>query len=72
MQPLGSIDVTTKEPAGAFRERSDVCSVPAAGVVAEQMVAVVLADEMQRLYGGDTADAFVAAHEAHLARIAAY
>lgn len=72
MRPLQSIDVTSKESADAFRERSDVCSVPAAGVVAEQMVAFVLAAEMQRLYGGDTVDAFVDAHRAHLERIDAY
>jgi chorismate synthase len=72
MRPLQSVDVTTKEAADAFRERSDVCSVPAAGVVAEQMVALVLAAEMQRVYGGDTVDAFVDAHRAHLARIDAY
>jgi chorismate synthase len=72
MRPLRSVDVTTKEAADAFRERSDVCSVPAAGVVAEQMVAYVLADELSRMYGGDTVAAFVEAHEAHLARIASY
>jgi chorismate synthase len=72
MRPLQSVDVTTKEAADAFRERSDVCSVPAAGVVAEQMVALVLAAEMQRVYGGDTVGAFVDAHRAHLARIDAY
>jgi chorismate synthase len=49
-----------------------VCSVPAAGVVAEQMVAIVLAAETQRVYGGDTRSAFVEAHHAHLARLAAY
>ncbi|MBT8197221.1 MAG: chorismate synthase [Acidimicrobiia bacterium] len=54
MRPLDTVDVETKEPEKAFRERSDVCAVPAAGVVAEQMVAIVLAQEMQRLLGGDT------------------
>ncbi|NNK92203.1 MAG: chorismate synthase, partial [Acidimicrobiia bacterium] len=39
MRPLDTVDVETKEPEKAFRERSDVCAVPAAGVVAEQMVA---------------------------------
>ncbi|MCH8130510.1 MAG: chorismate synthase [Acidobacteria bacterium] len=72
MRPLRSIDVKTKEAADAFRERSDVCSVPAAGVVAEQMVAIVLAAEIQRVYGGDTRSAFIEAHQAHLARLAAY
>ena len=72
MRPLRSVDVTTKEAADAFRERSDVVSVPAAGVVAEQMVAIVLAGELQRMYGGDTVTAFVDAHRAHLARIDSY
>ncbi len=72
MRPLRSVDVTTKEAAEAFRERSDVCSVPAAGVVAEQMVAIVLAAEMQRVYGGDTVASFVDAHRSHLDRIASY
>lgn len=72
MRPLRSVDVTTKEAADAFRERSDVVAVPAAGVVAEQMVAVVLAAELQRLYGGDSVEAFTDAHQAHLARIASY
>lgn len=72
MRPLRSVDVTTKEAAEAFRERSDVCSVPAAAVVAEQMVSLVLAAELQRLYGGDTVEAFVQAHHSHLDRIASY
>lgn len=56
MRPLATVDVVEKLPEVAFRERSDVCAVPAAGVVAEQMTAVVLADEVQRLCGGDTAE----------------
>lgn len=56
MRPLQSVDVVTKEAEEAFRERSDVCSVPAAGVVAEQMAAFVIADEMSRMLGGDTMD----------------
>jgi chorismate synthase len=54
MRALQTVDVETKQPDQAIRERSDVCAVPAAGVVAEQMVAIVLAQEMQRLLGGDT------------------
>jgi chorismate synthase len=54
MRPLDTVDVETKQAEKAFRERSDVCAVPAAGVVAEQMVAIVLAQEMQRKFGGDT------------------
>jgi chorismate synthase len=54
MRPLDTVDVDTGEPDKAFRERSDVCAVPAAGVVAEQMVAFVLANEVVRKFGGDT------------------
>jgi chorismate synthase len=72
MRPLGTVDVETKEPAAAFRERSDVCAVPAAGVVAEQMVAIVLAQEAQRKFGGDTVGDFAAAAEAYRRRVAAF
>jgi chorismate synthase len=72
MRPLATVDVLTGEVAVAFRERSDVCAVPAAGVVAEQMVAIVLAGEMQRVYGGDTVDAFVDADVAHRRRLAEF
>jgi chorismate synthase len=54
MRPLATVDVDTKTPEQAFRERTDTCAVPAAGVVAEQMVAWVLAVETQRMFGGDT------------------
>ncbi|MDX1692089.1 MAG: chorismate synthase [Acidimicrobiia bacterium] len=55
MRPLRTVDVDTKEPDKAFRERTDTCAVPAAGIVAEQMVAIVVAQEVQRMFGGDTA-----------------
>ena len=69
MKPLQTVDVVTKEPQVAFRERSDVCAVPAAGVVAEQVVAIVLAQEMQRKFGGDTVGDFVAAVDDYRARL---
>lgn len=52
--PLQTVDVVTKEPASAFRERTDVCSVPAAGVVAESMMALVLARSVLDKFGGDS------------------
>jgi chorismate synthase len=61
MRPLRTVDMSTGDPAEAVRERSDVCAVPAAGVVAEQMVAFILAAEYQRKFGGDNVDEFVAA-----------
>lgn len=54
MRPLNTVNVVSKESEKAFRERSDVCAVPAAAVVAEQMVAYVLANEITRKFGGDT------------------
>ncbi len=68
MQPLRTVDMATGEPAQAVRERSDVCSVPAAAVVAEQMVAFVLASEMMRKFGGDTRDDFVDSVERYRTR----
>ncbi|MFZ0015551.1 MAG: chorismate synthase [Acidimicrobiia bacterium] len=56
MQPLKTIDMSTGEPDQAVRERSDVCAVPAAAVVGEQMVAFVLASELSRKFGGDTVE----------------
>ncbi|MEA2057471.1 MAG: chorismate synthase, partial [Actinomycetota bacterium] len=72
MRPLATVDVASKEPDQAFRERSDVCAVPAAGVVAEQMVALVLAREMQRKFGGDTVDDFTGSVAAYRERLAAF
>ncbi len=51
---LRTIDVTTGEPAVAHHQRSDVCAVPAAGVVAEAMVALVLAEAVLEKFGGDS------------------
>jgi chorismate synthase len=51
---LGTVDVATGESAVAINQRSDVCAVPAAGVVAEAMVALVLADGVLEKFGGDS------------------
>ena len=55
-KPLRSVDIATKEPAEALRERTDSCTVPAAGVVGEAMLAHVLADAYRRKFGGDHID----------------
>jgi chorismate synthase len=55
-KPLRSVDIDTKEPAEALRERTDSCTVPAAGVVGEAMLAYVLADAYRRKFGGDHID----------------
>jgi chorismate synthase len=51
---LDTVDVATREPAQAISQRSDVCAVPAAGVVAEAMVVLVLADATLEKFGGDS------------------
>jgi chorismate synthase len=56
---LGTVDILTKEETVSFKERTDVTAVPAMGVVAETMVALVLAAEAQRKFGGDSVDEFV-------------
>jgi chorismate synthase len=55
-KPLRSVDTETHEPAQALRERTDSCTVPAAAVVGEAMVALVLADAYRRKFGGDHVD----------------
>jgi chorismate synthase len=54
MKPLRSVDLATMQKAEAAIERSDVCAVPAAAVVGEAMVALVLADALVDRFGGDT------------------
>ena len=55
-KPLRSVDIATHEPAQALRERTDSCTVPAAGVVGEAMIAYVLADAYRRKFAGDHID----------------
>ena len=54
MRPLGTIDVATGDAAAATAERSDVTAVPAMGVIAEAMAALVLADAVLEKFGGDS------------------
>jgi chorismate synthase len=68
-KPLRSVDIATKQPAAALRERTDSCTVPAAAVVAEAMVALVLADAYKDKLGGDHVDDAVAALRAYEERI---
>ncbi len=56
---LATVDTATKEPGVSFKERTDVTAVPALGVVVETMVALVLADEAARKFGGDSVAEFV-------------
>ncbi|HEY3408419.1 MAG TPA: chorismate synthase [Propionicimonas sp.] len=67
---LRTIDVTTGEAAQANHQRSDVCAVPAAGVVAEAMVALVLAEQALEKFGGDSLAETRRNHAGYLARLA--
>jgi chorismate synthase len=64
MKPLRSVDLTTMTASPAAVERSDVCAVPAAAVVGEAMVAVVLADAVIEKFGGDSVEELVANYKA--------
>jgi chorismate synthase len=71
MTPLRSVDLTTMAPAAAAIERSDVCAVPAAAVVGEAMVALVLADALVDRFGGDSLAALDQSMAAARERLAA-
>jgi chorismate synthase len=71
MRPLGTIDITTREAAAAVAERSDVTAVPAMGVIAEAMLAIVLADAFLEKFGGDSLDETRRNYDSYLSHIAA-
>ena len=66
---LGTVDVVTKEATVSFKERTDVTAVPAMGVVAETMMALVLASESLRKFGGDSVDEFRRNYAGYLASL---
>lgn len=66
---LRTVDVATGEAAPAINQRSDVCAVPAAGIVAEAMVLLVLADAMLEKFGGDSVAETKRNHESYLANL---
>jgi chorismate synthase len=68
-KPLRSVDTATKEPAQALRERTDSCTVPAAAVVGEGMVALVLGSRYRDKFGGDHIDDALGALRAYTERI---
>jgi chorismate synthase len=67
---LATVDVKTKEATVSFKERTDVTAVPASGVVAETMVALVLASEALRKFGGDSLAEFLRNHRAYVDSLA--
>jgi len=68
-RPLRTVDINTKEAVTAFKERTDSCAVPAAGVVGEAMVALVIAGEILEKFGSDNLADIKAAMDAYQARI---
>jgi chorismate synthase len=62
---LGTVDVVTKESTVSFKERTDVTAVPAMGVVAETMAALILASEVLRKFGGDSLAELVRNHRSY-------
>ncbi len=71
-RPLESVDLDTRDSAKAAYERSDVCVVPAAGVIGEAMVAIVLAGSFLEKFGGDSLSETKRNYESYLAQVAAY
>jgi chorismate synthase len=70
MKPLQTIDTTTSDVAAAVVERSDVTAVPAMGVIAEAMLALVLADAMLEKFGGDSLAEMRRNYDGYLAHLA--
>jgi chorismate synthase len=66
---LRTVDLSTYEPSRAFRERADTCAVPAAGVIGESMVAVVLAEAFLEKFGADNMSDIRAAYDSYRARL---
>ncbi len=71
-KPLKSVDIDTKQASDAAFERSDVTALPAAGVIGEAMLAIVLADAMRRKFGGDSMDEMKRNCDGYLASLANY
>jgi chorismate synthase len=67
---LRTVDMSTGDAAEAFQERTDVCAVPAAGVVCESVVALVLADALLEQFGGDTVGDLIASIDRYRDRLA--
>jgi chorismate synthase len=72
MKPLPTVDVVTHQPADAARERSDVTAVPAASVILEALVGIVLAQAYLEKFGGDTLDELVERVERYKQRVLEY
>lgn len=71
-RPLRSVDIESKQPSDAAYERSDVTVVPAAGVIGESMLAMVLANSMREKFGGDSIQEMKRNFEAYLEHLSSY
>jgi chorismate synthase len=71
-KPLRSVDIDTKKTSDAAFERSDITAVPAAGVIGEAMLAVVLANEMREKFGGDSINEMKMNFDAYLSSVTNY
>jgi chorismate synthase len=71
-KPLRSVDINSKESSDAAYERSDVTVVPAAGVIGESMLAIVLANAMREKFGGDSIEEMKRNFHSYLAEIEKY
>ena len=71
-RPLESVDLPTREPASAAYERSDVAVVPAAGVIGEAMVALVLAQSFLEKFGGDSLRETKRNYEGYVSQVKAF
>jgi len=72
MKPLKSVDVLTKQPEEAVVERSDVCAVPAAGVVGEAMIAMVVTDALLEKFSSDSLEELLAAINHYRSQLSQY
>jgi chorismate synthase len=68
-KPLRTVDIMTKEPALAFKERSDVCAVPAAAVIGEAMIAIELVSAVLEKFGSDSLDELICNYRNYTKRI---
>lgn len=71
-KPLTSVDIDSKEESPAAFERSDITAVPAAGVIGEAMLSIVLANSMREKFGGDSIEEMLRNYEAYQKSIAEY
>jgi chorismate synthase len=68
-KPLSSIDITTGKKAEAHYERSDICVVPAAGIIGEAMLAVVMANDILDKFGGDNLKETMANYKSYISSV---